>query len=256
MNVLFVAYRSGDDNRAGWGPVGMLAHDRGLYRFCYTQGAKTLSGFRPFPLMGKLDVVYEAEELFPVFANRLLSESRPEYEAYLRWGGFDAGQQPDPIAILGVTGGVRQTDSIELFPCPIPTEPGCYRNKFFLHGIRWMPPATLDRINRLKPDERLHLMLDPCNAYDFHAVALRTEEERMLIGYAPRYLAYDIRELLYHCCPDNIELKVDRLNLDAPTQQRVLCRLTTCWPEGFKPCRGEEFQPIPKEMVGLCASNA
>jgi hypothetical protein len=77
----------------------------------------------------------------------------------------------------------------------------------------------------------------------------------MLIGYAPRYLARDNRELLYHCSPDNINLEVHRINLDAPLQQRVLCQLTTCWPEGFKPCQGEEFHPIPREMAGLCASN-
>jgi len=206
--------------------------------------------------MNELDVVYESEDLFPVFKNRLLSESRPEYEAYLRWGGFDAGQQPDPIAILGVTGGVRQTDSIELFPCPIPADFGCYRNKFFLHGIRWLPPAALDRVNRLKPDERLLLMPEPSNAYDPHAVAVQTEMEQMAIGYVPRYLAHDIHELMHGCCPGNFELEVDRLNLDAPMQQRVLCRMTTCWPDGFKPCHGEEFHPIPKEMAGLCTSNA
>ena len=136
--ALFVAWRGGQPHR-GWGPVGRLEHDGGVYRFCYTQGARTLRGFQPFPQMGDLEQVYESEELFPLFANRLLSPNRPEYEAYLRWGGFEPGTQPDPIAILGVTEGKRETDSIEVFPCPAPDADGCYLNKFFLHGLRWMP---------------------------------------------------------------------------------------------------------------------
>ncbi len=67
----------------GWRPVvGELQHDDDLYRFWYTSGARK-PGFRPFAQMEQLDQVYESETLFPLFANRLLSESRPEYEAYL-----------------------------------------------------------------------------------------------------------------------------------------------------------------------------
>ena len=117
MSALFVAYRGGAPQHGGWGPVGRLEHDGGLYRFCYTRGASTLPGFRPFSQMEDLSQVYESEELFPLFDNRLLSPSRPEYEAFLRWGGFDPNNPPDPIAILGVTEGIRQTDQVEVFPC-------------------------------------------------------------------------------------------------------------------------------------------
>ena len=118
MSELFVAWR-GDDPQHGWGPVGRLEYDEGVYRFSYTRGARTLIGFRPFPEMSDLDRIYESNELFPLFANRLLSRSRQEYEAFLLWGGFDPNNPPDPIAILGVTEGIRQTDSIEVFPCPV-----------------------------------------------------------------------------------------------------------------------------------------
>ncbi len=57
--------------------------------------------------MRQLDQIYESEALFPLFANRLLSASRPEYEAYLRWSGFNADDPPDPILVLGVTEGIR-----------------------------------------------------------------------------------------------------------------------------------------------------
>lgn len=47
--------------------------------------------------MEKLEQVYESNDLFPLFKNRLLKESRPEYEAYLRWSGFDTDNPPAPL---------------------------------------------------------------------------------------------------------------------------------------------------------------
>jgi hypothetical protein len=197
--------------------------------------------------MSDLERVYESETLLPLFANRLLSRSRPEYEAYLRWGGFDPNNPPDPISILGVTEGIRQTDSVEVFPCPAPDAEGCFVSKFFLHGIRWCPPAALERIERLKPSERLCLMPDPMNEFDPNAVAVRTSDhkDRFLIGYVPRYLAQDVYRLFAECAVQVMELVVERVNRDAPLQQRVLCRMHACWPEGFQPCSDRAFHAIP-----------
>ena len=245
MSALFVTSRTGNQTHECWGPVGRLEHDGGLYRFCYTQGAATLPGFRPFPQMDDLSQVYESDELFPLFANRLLSASRPEYDAYLCWGGFDPDNPPEPISILGVTQGIRQTDSVEVFPCPAPDIEGCYINKFFLHGLRWAGPAALDRIARLKPNESLSLVPEPHNEFDPLAVAVQTADG-MPLGYVPRYLARDIGRLLTDC--SYIELFVERVNGDAPLQQRVLCRLHACWPTGFQPCNDEPFWPIPQNV--------
>ena len=250
--ALFVAWRGGDANHGAWGPVGRLEHDGGVYRFWYTRGALTVTGFRPFPQMDDINQVYESEELFPLFANRLLPPQRPEYDAYLRWGGFVPGSQPDPIAILGVTEGKRETDSVEVFPCPVPDVDGCYLNKFFLHGLRWMPFQTHERILRLQKEEQLLVMLDVCNKHDHHAVAIRTDSDRTMIGYVPRYLANDVCDLLRRCESDFITLFVQQVNRDAPMQQRILCRMHACWPEEFRPCSDPSFQPIPAEVSAIC----
>lgn len=242
MNSLFVAWRPAAEH-AGWRPVGRLEHDGGLYRFCYTRGAQR-EGFRLFSGMAQLDKVYESEELFPLFANRLLPTSRPEYDAYLRWSGFDPDNPPDPIVVLGVTEGIRQTDAIEVFPCPVPDAGGCFLNKFFLHGIRWMSPAVVERIARLEQNEPLKLMADFQNATDPRAVAVRTEEDRTMIGYVPRYLARDVWRLVQECDVDFIDLSVASVNQDAPFQNRLLCRMSACWPDGFRPCSGDEFLPV------------
>jgi len=251
MSSLFVAWRPSEPEHAGWRPVGRLEFDGNLYRFCYTRGARK-PGFRPFSQMNDRDRVYESEELFPLFANRLLSQSRPEYDHYLRWSGFDPSNPPDPIVVLGVTEGLRQTDAVEVFPCPMMDADGCYSNKFFLHGIRWLPNVAMERIVKLSEGEPLKLMLDLQNDHDPHAVAVRTDVERMQIGYVPRYLAYDVWQLVQRCDVDFIELRVDRVNRDAPLQNRVLCRMRACWPGGFQPCGSEDFMPIPAGVPEWC----
>ena len=242
MKALYVAWRPSDAGQ-GWRPVAHLEYADGLYRFHYTNGASR-PGFTPFRGMDDTTAVYESEELFPLFANRLLSRSRPEYEDFLRCGGFDTVERPDPISILGVTEGLRQTDAVEVFPCPLPDADGCFINRFFLHGLQWLPDAARERAGRLKAGEPLKLLLDVQNSDDRHAVGVRTEHERMLVGYSPRYLAHDVWELLRNCDADFLHVTVARVNPTAPLQNRVLCQLRACWPDGFRPCSGEDFQPL------------
>lgn len=255
MSTLLVASRSSEPHNGGWSPIGRLEFENGTYRFVYTKGAKTAVGFTPFSGMENLEDIYESAELFPIFANRLLSKSRPEYEAFLQWSGFDPAKPPDPLAILGVTEGIRRTDLIEVFPCPVPDETGCFLNKFFLHGLRYMSDAARARVLTLKPEEPLFPMLDLCNKADPQAVALRTENgERLMLGYVPRYLAQDVWKIFQGCEPDFIHVFVHRVNHDAPLQQRLLCRMQACWPHDFKPCSGVEFQPIPAGVSDLCTA--
>jgi hypothetical protein len=245
-NLLFVAWRSGNADEGRWGPVGRLEHTDGVYRFMYTQGAKTLPGFRGFAGMDDLDQVYESVSLFPLFSNRLLGRSRPEYDAFLRWGGFASGANPDPIAILAVTEGRRQTDSLEVFPCPAPTSDGRLNHVFYLHGLRWLSPEGRSRVAELQAGNDLQLSPEPNNAHHRDAVAVLTAEtaDGIKIGYVPRYLARDASTLLHLGDTGDFHLQVDRINHDAPLQQRVLCRMQAQWPEGFRPCSGVEFEPV------------
>lgn len=250
--ALYVAWRNQVELHQGWGPVGRLELEDGVYRFFYTKGATTLEGFNPFPEMPSLDNVYESNELFPLFANRLLGEQRPEYDQFLKWGGFSPNSQPDPILILGVTEGKKATDSVEVFPCPMPDVEGCYFNKFFVHGLRWMSDHVLKRIASLEPNEKLYMMLDLQNEYDTNAVAIRTDTDRATLGYVPRYLAAEVWELFRSCKVSFVELFVEQVNHDAPLQQRLLCRMHACWPDGFEPCSGDDFQPIRTDVSASC----
>lgn len=249
-NALLVAWRSRTPER-GWQPIGRLEYEGGVYRFVYTHGARTLAGFRPFVQMEDLEEIYESDELFPVFANRLLSKSRPEYDAYLQWGGFDPNHPPDPISILGVTEGRSALDSIEVFPCPVPDSKGCYVNKFFVHGLSRMDSGHLAQINQLESNQELYLLPELHNQFDPQAVSL-IDRNKFMIGFVPRYLARDIRRIMSDCKPDYIHVFFERVNKDAPMQQRLLCRMQACWPPGFQPCEGDEFRPIPAQVPARC----
>ena len=251
-NSLYVASRSGDQDHGNWGPIARLDRIADGWRFLYLQGAETLPHFQPFYEFPELDRVYESEELFPLFSNRLLSKSRPEYEAWLSWGGFNPSEPPEPIALLGVTEGRRVTDPIEVFPCPQPDADGCYLNRFFVHGVRWMPEPAQQSILKMKRGDRLGLLPDRFNKADPNAVALRPLDDatgRYLIGYIPRYLAADVCHLFERCNVEFIDVSILRVNRDAPWQQRLLCQMSACWPDGFRPCSSAAFQPIRAEYA-------
>ena len=115
MKTLFVSWR--DATSREWIPVARLDWDGKFYRFSYTKGAKRARSFEPFGKMSDLNGVYRSETLFALFLNRLISKSRPEYSDYLSWMGL-RGAEDDAMAELGISGGLRGADSIELVPMP------------------------------------------------------------------------------------------------------------------------------------------
>jgi len=245
---LFVAWHT-EQPMPRWSPVGRVdalrqANGKRLYRFRYTQGARLTEGFRPFDGMLDLEASYHSEELFPMLANRLLPRSRPEYKAFLRWNGFDPADPPEPLVLLQRSEGIKKTDAIEVFPVPVPDNTGCYLNFFFVHGMRFQltNPATAAVVTSLHGGDRLTLRREPENPVDPFAIAI--EAQGAPLGYAPRYLAHELTRLMRECPNDSVRVFVHRVNPDAPFQQRLLCRMQACWPDGFQPCSGEEFQLI------------
>ena len=255
--VVFIAWRGGTPEQGAWSPVARLQHVDGEYHFVYTLGARTLAGFHPFPGMPALNEVYRSRSLFPLLANRLLSRSRPEYDAWLTWSGFDPKDPPDPLAVLGVTEGIRQTDALEVFPRPQPDPQGRYQTRFFLHGLRHASLTALARLETLKAGDVLQVELENDNPRDPRAVAVMADgAQRLRLGYVPRYLARDTRDLVAHDSIETIDLRVARINAGAPLQMRLLCRLTAPWPREFEPCAEEAFQPIAEEDVLQVAHGA
>jgi hypothetical protein len=193
--------------------------------------------------MRDLHSAYKSEVLFPVFANRILAKNRPEYSDYLKWLGLSEARY-DELEELARTGGLRATDSMELFPCPEPTEGKNYEVYFFCRGLRHLHVENQERARQLQPSERLYLMQDLQNPHDPTALLMRTSEPVTLVGYAPRYYSAEFTQLIKSTDPDQVNVTVEQVNLDAPIQYRVLCKLTSPWPANFSPCATKEFQAL------------
>lgn len=213
------------------------------YRFCYTQGALKSDNFSPFGSMDELYAVYESEALFPLFSNRLLPVSRPEYQRQMRW--LDIKETKDiSLYMLSMTGGIRATDTLEVFECPVPNREGQYEVDFFAHGLRHLAKHAIERVNGLTKGERLFPAPDIQNEFDSKAILLRTGDPVEFAGYCPRYLSPDFERLADENGPMSVRVTVERVNQDAPLNLRLLCKLVAPWPADFHPCSGDDFEPL------------
>lgn len=242
---LILAWQNSQNHR--WIAIGRLSYDnaKDTYKFCYTQAANSAykkGQFSPLWGMDDTTLTYESQgEPLPIFKNRLLTKSRPEYKKYLQWLGI-SDEKLSPIDELALSGGIRATDDYQLFPVPT-NENGKYCLKFFAHGIRHLPSNYIERVKRLKQGDRLYLMADYQNEIDPNAITLRTEDPPELAGYVPSFFTNDISKLLKQNGSTNVIVSVVQVNLNAPSQFRLQCELETEWKNGFKALSDELIQP-------------
>jgi hypothetical protein len=245
MSTLFVAWQAPDPTRA-WFPIGRLdaSQDRRDYLFRYTHGAlhaKERAGFEPLIAFPSFDRRYEATELFPLFKNRILEPNRKDFAEYLDWLDIDPSNA-DPIEILSLTGGERQTDSLEVFPKVLKQPDGTIRCRFFLHGLRHVSGQARDRAELLKVGEALQVAIEVNNPATTYAVQIQTGDCH-LIGWAPRYLVDDLRTALVE--HSTISAAVHRINrLGAPFARRVMVDLRGGVPAGFEPMTSDEYMVV------------
>ena len=249
MKTLFVAWKDSQNTR-GWFPVGRLDADvaGNLYRFRYLQGAMEAAercGFAPFDSFPEFRQEYVGGELFPFFANRLQNLSRPSFREHLRRMDLEPHAQEafDPIEVLAVSEGRRATDNLEIFPKVERAESGIFAIKFFLHGWRHIHPDGAARILTLKAGDLLGVAIEVTNAATVYAVQIQTPD-RVVLGYAPRYLVQDLVQVIARCSIP-VSASVSRLNLPpTPPSQRLLVSFEGCWPEGYQPMSGDQFQSL------------
>lgn len=251
--VLYVAWQDPETRR--FRPVGrLLAREdstRPRFEFAYINGARDAvdEGFRPFPNFPELGEAYHSDDLFPFFANRVMDRERPDFARHVGYFRLDP-ESADPIELLARGGGPRATDSLVVFPIPR-YDPvlSCYLTYFLAHGIRHLDPSAHERVLRLAPEERLIAWPDPDNPADPDAMRLWTTDE-VSVGFLPRYLTKEA-QCLWELC-SYLEIHVESVNPPpAPIQQRLLCRMESCWPENFRPFDDPAFQPISDQAAEL-----
>lgn len=245
--TLFLAWQDKREESRLWFPVGRLDADVGRsdYRFRYTVGAKQAeakAGFQPLTEFPSFKKDYWSSELFPLFQNRVMNSARPDFSDYLHSLDLHGETNPDPIEILSANGGLRATDTYEVFPKPVKEADGSFTCRFFLHGWRHVSAPAQERINCLKPGERLYITLELTNPATGLAAQIQTTDYYM-VGWAPRYLVDDLVTAMVKS-PGQYEAEAVRINpLPVPSKQRVLIEMRGHWGE-YEPMADEKFEPL------------
>ena len=240
-NKLVLSWRN-PVNRT-WVSVGILEHKDEKFYFNYTNGAKD-NDFIAFSQMNELNKTYVSEELFPLFKNRLLSKTRPEYEDFISWLNIDKNDSHD-LKELSRSRGIRATDNLQLFPYPEKDLYGNYEVLFFSHGVSHIAKHYVKRLLELKVNDKLLIFKDIKNESDSLALGLRTNEDPVeLLGYCPSFFVSDFNKLLELNGATEVNISVEKVNFDAPVQMKLLCKLKTRWPKNFEPFENDEFKKI------------
>ncbi len=238
---LFASWR---DPAGSIHPVGRLVRRIGPegehFSFGYLKLAERLADFERLPGLSDLHQRYDSDRLFPVFLNRVMPRSRPDYD--LLASRVDLTGDADPFEVLARTGGRRATDRIEMFAAPERTPEGDSCVLFLVRGIRHLEGAS-EAVESLRVGDRLVLVDHPDNPYNARAVLLRATDGRQ-VGWVPDYLVEHVHELRDLNGVDP-ELRVEHMNdQSVAAHMRLLCRLQAPWPTGYVPFSGPEFQTL------------
>lgn len=244
METLFLAWQDPEKKKVF--PIGRLISLDKYYQFNYTKGAliaKKESYFHELASFPSLEKVYISEELFPVFSNRLLPRSRPDYQDYLKWMSIAQGED-NPMLLLARSGGKRMTDNLEVFSYPQLDEKGNYFIHFFAEGINSLPKDSLKCLESLSVGEQL--LVNEIQSSGNKKMALlkgcNEAKETQTVGYLPGFLIENLTEVLSQT---DLHVSVERINLPpAPLQFRLLCKMTFTQHVNFQPFANEIYQPI------------
>lgn len=216
-------------------PVGMLEQTNHGFRFTYLVGARAVLGTRP--LLGFQDYAraYEAENLFPLFAARLMDPARPERPRLLEALSLDA--LAGPLELLARSGGRRTGDSIELIPEPTVAADGSTDCLFLVHGVRHAQGAD-ELLPQLQRGDRLTLVDDAHNPVNPLAVVV-ADEARAPLGWVPDPLVDYVRHVRDHGAAS---LRVERANgPELGHHLRLLVHLEGTVEPGYRPFSGPEW---------------
>ena len=245
--TLFIAWK--DKNPSRWLTVARLCCIDKRYIFCYTKGALKSDNFVPFGRFLSLNNVYVSDELFPLFENRILNSNRSEFNDFLSWLSLD-NKSYDPLDILALTEGRRETDNLEIFPYPKIDDNNVLTINFFTHGLNYINNLSQENLNSLHPKDNLFLCQDRQNPKDQDAILLRSDDPIMFVGYCPRYLVKDFNILLKN--NSKIKVYIKKINPNAPYSYRILCTIEAKCPPNFVPYSEDQFLPIPSKDSFKC----
>ncbi len=232
-------------------PIGLLAYDGNRYRFDYIRHVLSVKDFRPLLGFRDLHKNYVADELFPLFAQRVMDPRRPDYRRYVHRLGLP--EDASPWEQIARSQGRRQGDTIQLLPEPI-NDHGVVICRFLVNGIRHVPgmPRILDgrqvQVGRsevesalaaLSPGDPLSVAREPQNPINSQALMVMTDFDTP-VGWIPNLMLEDMHRLLSFA---KVVLTVDHVNgPSAPWHLRLLALLTSHNAGDFRFFAGEKWE--------------
>jgi len=245
MRTLYLAWKDKEGYDQQWFPVGRLDVEPSSHRFRYIHGAERAqkeAGFFPLPDFPDMNGDYRSGKLFALFENRVMAAGRPGRTAYLSNLGLP--KDADPAQILSVSGGARVTDTFEVFPKIEADNDGKVSCRFFVHGSQYAEQSVKERLERLKPGEKLDMTPQLCGPTTVTGVLVWTMEG-CLVGWTPRYLVDVLKQVLDKKTGHyETQVRVVRINPPpATSDRRILVEIHGCWNE-YEPMSDRDYQPL------------
>lgn len=183
-------------------PVGVLRFDGETYTFEYLRNVVDIEEFRPLLGFRDLTTTYRSEELFPLFRERVLDQTRPDFVRVLDELSLDPASAT-PWEQLVRSGGSSEGDTLQVTPFPYESPEG-WTCTALAAGVRYLAKKTVETADgrtRLYSDVELEALLGSLttgqplrviaeigNDYDVDAQLFFTEHDEP-VGYLPDWLA-------------------------------------------------------------------
>lgn len=226
--------------------IGLLAKSLGgTYRFDYVQNVLSIEDFQPLLGFPDLYSSYEADTIFPLFAQRVMDPRRPDYTNFITSLGLT--DSPSPWEQLSHSGGRRAGDTLQLFPVPVPVEGemDTWEFSFLVHGMRHIAGSTrilnglevsVTReqqelaMKSLTRGAEVSLVQEPSNPKNELAI-LVSDKNSIPLGYVPDLFTSDLAILGLN----NLSCTIEVVNgPDAPWHMRLVAKLRCKVPAGFQ----------------------
>ena len=175
-------------HQVGW----LIQYADGSYGYEYLPTARSLQRFHPFLGFRDLERTYRSGQLFPFFAQRLLSPHRSDLPRLLSALAFDVAEPVEPVEFLARSGGRRGGDTVELLPEPVTEADGSTCWLFLVHGLRHLQGAG-QVIDDLQPGDILGIQPQPDNPVNPRAMLVTRHGQAL--GWVPDPLLGDLRDI-------------------------------------------------------------
>lgn len=183
-------------------PVGVLTFDGETYTFVYLPNAADIAEFRPLIGFRDLSKTYESDELFPLFRERVLDPTRPDFFRVIDELSLDPASAT-PWEQLVRSGGASEGDTLQVIPFPRETSGG-WMCTALVAGVRYLGKKSVETehgvvqsysgdeleivLRGLEIGQQLKIVAEIGNTYNPEAQLLFTAAGE-LVGYVPDWLA-------------------------------------------------------------------